>query len=145
MNKTIVKNLIFSPVYFLRGEKVFELIKQYQRLERDGAEAINSYKQKCIRELCRYACETVPYFKRLGIGGDADLSAFPVLNKSVLRNSLDDFKVLDAPYSWRSTSGSTGIPFVFPKDRVASAHMDALMHHFYSSGPGLGNKAQDKG
>ena len=132
VNKTIVKNLIFAPVYFLRGEKVFELIKQYQRLERDGAEAINSYKQKRIQELCRYASQNVPFFKNLGIGGGADLSAFPVLNKGVLRNSLDDFMVLDAPHSWRSTSGSTGTPFVFPKDRVASAHMDALMHHFYS-------------
>lgn len=101
-------------------------------LEKGGVEAIDSYKLERIQSLCKYASETIPYFKKLNIDRNGGLGAFPVLRKNEIRKSMNDFLLPNTRHSWRSTSGSTGSPFVFPKDRDATAHMDALMYHLYS-------------
>lgn len=132
MKPSFVENCILRPIYFFRGEDVFQIRKMYMDLEKGGVEAIHNYKLERVQNLCNYASKTIPYFKKLNIDKNAGLGAFPVLRKDDIRMSMNDFLLPDIRYSWRSTSGSTGNPFVFPKDRDASAHMDALMYHLYS-------------
>ncbi|NLI16968.1 MAG: phenylacetate--CoA ligase family protein [candidate division Zixibacteria bacterium] len=63
----------------------------------------------------------------------ADFSRLPILTKEVLQNNIDDMKSINPmKASPRKTSGSTGIPLFFYKDRIATAHMDALMYEVYS-------------
>jgi len=134
MYPMFVANFILKPAYYFRGEDVFQLITLYDDLEKGGLEAIHRYKQEKIESICRYALEKIPYFIHLKLTSDFDsgLGWFPVLTKSKIKEFMDDFLLSSIRHSWRSTSGSTGSPFLFPKDRDATAHMDALMYHAYS-------------
>jgi phenylacetate-CoA ligase len=56
---------------------------------------------------------------------------FQVVDRHLIIPKLNDFMDDKSQVSWRSTSGTTGTPFVFPKDRHASGYMDAVMHRVY--------------
>lgn len=134
MDPKFVTNFILRPIYHFRGENVFKIIGLYNDLEKGCIEEFNSYRLDMVEAICKFAVENIPYYKNINmsISRDSALGVFPVLTKSEIRILMDRFFLPNISHSWRSTSGSTGSPFVFPKDRNASAHMDALMYYVYS-------------
>ncbi|MFW6101737.1 MAG: hypothetical protein ACOC90_10155 [Bacteroidota bacterium] len=69
-----------------------------------------------------------------GAGGDSAfklLDKLPAVDKWIIKNNLSGFICGHMRADWRSTSGTTGTPFVFKKDRYASGHMDAMMYCAY--------------
>lgn len=64
-----------------------------------------------------------------------DRAAFerlPLLDKPTIRAHYGEMRSPRTRTAPRSTSGSTGMPFVFEKDADAAAYMDAVMYHVYS-------------
>lgn len=121
-------------IYKIRGEDVFKHLNEYRTLEKAGTQAVAIYKRNCLRNICQYVISEIAYYEsmRRYYDSELDLDSYPVLCKKQITHSMKDFILPNVRLSWRSTSGSTGIPFKFPKDREATAHMDAIMYHFYS-------------
>jgi len=131
MISDVVKKYSLKQIYNLRGEPVFSLTQNYIELDHVDSKSLADYKQYKLENLCRFASNNVPYYKQFGVNC-SDFHLYPIVNKNVIRSNFEAFRSEPRRHSWRSTSGSTGQPFFFPKDRTASAHMDALMYHFYS-------------
>ncbi len=98
------------------------------------------YQEKALRALLEDAFANVPFYRRLmpHIGNLRDEDAFellqriPPVSKTDLRRDLSSFTDSNWRKWWRSTSGTTGTPFRFFKDRVALINMDAAMYAAYS-------------
>lgn len=121
-----------------------------QWLSLDQLRAIQNEK---LRFMAKYAYKYVPYytklFNRLGIVPEDiktvdDLVALPIIDKELIKNNWDDFKLRNlekVKYEIRSTGGTTGTPFSYrlsKNDRFLSA---ALMYRGWSyGGYDLGDK-----
>ncbi len=84
-----------------------------------------------LYSILRFATETVPYYRDLGLNGE--LSRFPVVNKEVIKQEYGRFRS-DAPDLGRltvaSTSGSTGVPFKLLHDERKQLFRQADTIHF---------------
>lgn len=70
-----------------------------------------------------------------------DLVQLPILTKEMVRSYKNLMRSGARRTSVRSTSGSTGEPLIFFKDREATAYMDAVMYQTYSwCGIQIGNR-----
>jgi phenylacetate-CoA ligase len=102
-----------------------------------------------LKEVLIHAYRKVPYYHaifeehHLVDGGKVDLSRFPslpVLTKGAVRNHVEDLKSVDIgasrAYS-ESTSGSTGEPLMFWKDRAHDSWRLASLIYYYKELLGL--------
>lgn len=140
MNHKIARYLFFYPVRFLRGESICKSISEVKRFESmiDVKEAQWVKLKKLLEDT--YKC--IPYYKNLwdlhkinpiGIKTAEDFAKIPLLTKEIIRKNYSDLmNPIIKKYECRSTSGSTGSPLKFVKDRYATAYMDAVMYHSYS-------------
>jgi phenylacetate-CoA ligase len=150
MQPRIVKHLIYFPIQALRGEQVKLFREDLESTEKFTVEGLYNYQEVKIEKLLYYVCDHIPFYKqafeRLCLNpGEIrkmyNLSVIPCLNKECLRKNLKDFINPALKDSWRSTSGTTGSPLIFPKDRVATGYMDAMMYQAYSwHGIDIGDK-----
>ncbi len=103
---------------------------------------IEKYQIERINNVLSYCKENIPFYRnnlpnkmqyKKYIKSYEDMQNVPVIDKKlyikeiVKCNSLPKKRV-----SKRSTSGSTGEPLIFYKERIATAFMDAVMYHTYS-------------
>lgn len=139
MNTTIAK-LLFYTVRYLRGEFVHKYIKESKNIENlpwQDIQKIQLHKLKSI--LQEY--QSIPYIKKclieknISINDIAtvdDIILLPVIDKKIYKKNLDNLKNAQiSKHTQRSTSGSTGQPFVFCRDRFSLAVMDAVMYSVY--------------
>ncbi len=92
--------------------------------------------QKLINEK-----ENVPYLANI-VGSEEndvpirsldDLAIFPIVDKKYIIDNIENFRNKQIfCISSRGTSGSTGQPFKFYRDRFALAYMDAVMYNAYA-------------
>lgn len=142
MNPIVAHWLFFVPVRLLRGEPILQslsFVRNFRMLDRT--------------ELCRVQFELlkaqvtrtydkIPFYRNswnsmLGKKGQVtnlqDFSALPVIEK---KDVQENSRLLASPeikkFDVRATSGSTGTPLQFIKDRRATAFMDAVMYDAYS-------------
>lgn len=142
MNPWFVRNCILRPVYALRGEHVFEYIRDVRAFNARTISSMQDEQWRKLSKLIEFAyhnnshyrkCMTELGLKPSEIRDRNDFAELPFLTKDIINrrseslSSSGRFRV-----SRRKTSGSTGTPLRFVKDRDASAYMDAVMHDCYS-------------
>lgn len=87
-------------------------------LENYGTEESLERRNAHLSSLLNHAISSVPFYKDLN--DNASMKDFPIVNKILLRESLDSFvseKFKGKPKFQVSTSGSTGTPFVVFQDK----------------------------
>jgi len=118
-------------IYLLRGEPVSHAMIELGALEQINADEIAHYKEEKLGELFNYVVKNVPYYSNIKYRCFC-FDDLPIMTKQIIRDNLYDLMVTGVDVSWRSTSGTTGSPLVFPKDRYATGYMDAMMYNAYS-------------
>jgi phenylacetate-CoA ligase len=142
MNRILASNLLFFPVRFMRGEPIVSALSEVRMVEKYSKEEIDKYQIDRVNGLIHYSIENVPFYKRqyagicrqdLPIRNYDDLLRLPVITKDTVKGNITDL-ISTEPMrvSKRTTSGSSGQPLIFYKDRRGSAFMDAVMYHTYS-------------
>lgn len=123
--------LKYRIIYFLRKENVFSALLELQKLDNVSVDDLDVYKDKKIKQLLHKVLDDSPFYMRQG-RVYRQLSELPIIDKKTLRDNIASLYSKDYDVAWRSTSGTTGSPLVFPKDKNATAYMDAMMYHAYS-------------
>jgi len=141
MHPWFSKNLVYRPIYTLRGEKVIDYSREVHLFHGLPIEKMEQIQWAKLLKLLEFAAANNPYYKNLyqhsglkisQIGDPGDLQTFPFLTKAAIKkDSQSMISNGNWRYSARKTSGSTGTPMHFVKDRIASAYMDALMYEVY--------------
>jgi phenylacetate-CoA ligase len=137
----VAKNLIHIPIYKVRGEKISKCRKEVQAFHRLDAEEMSHIQWAKLKSLLEFVSRSNPYYRELfarqGLKAEDircpdDLHLIPPLTKEVIKKN-SGLMISEGRWrlSRRKTSGSTGIPLYFPKDRIASAYMDAVMYEVY--------------
>ncbi|MGI6580690.1 MAG: phenylacetate--CoA ligase family protein [Saccharofermentanales bacterium] len=131
----------FSPILLT---KTYFRMKRTPRLSKEKIEQVTL---ENLKNICVYANEHVPYYKKLFKSIDFDpetLSSFeeferiPTLDKSIIRDNFDE--LLSDEYQKLSpviceTSGSTGTPLQFYLDKGINAATFVLFHRTWSMAP----------
>lgn len=141
MHPWIARNLIYYPVQTLRGEKVREYRAEVRAFNRLTAPLMLEKQWVKLTNLLKFAYNHNDYYRLLfdeyGLTPDAikdpdDFKKIPYLDKRTIQ---ENYGQLLSRGRWRvdhrKTSGSTGIPLKFVKDRTALAYMNAVMHEVY--------------
>ena len=141
MNSWISRNLFYRPIYSFRGEHVERYMVEVRDFNGLTAAQMQKVQWKKLITLLDHVSTHNPYYRTLfhtrnisakGIHAYTDFAQIPILTKDVLRQHIE---TMQSEGVWkvtaRKTSGSTGIPLHFVKDRVASAYNDALMYEVY--------------
>ncbi len=123
--------LIHRIAYALRDENVFSIISELKTLDTCSGDTVLNYKYKKLQEIMNYAIKNTKYYMSKNIRS-ININEFPISDKEIIRNNMRMFTDSGFRANKRSTSGTTGAPFIFPKDVNASAYMDAMMYHAYS-------------
>lgn len=142
MNNIISKFLFFLPVRILRGEPIYKYLREVRKVESFTKDELYIFQQDKVRNLLKQG-DNIPYIKKvlqsnhIELEHDAPvdvLNKFPVTDKFLLsKNYKLEYRNREVKrHIQRSTSGSTGIPFKFYKDRFSTAYMDAIMYQVYS-------------
>ncbi|WP_396601174.1 CoF synthetase [Algibacter sp. R77976] len=113
-----VRYYSFWCLDFIKGSKVRNHFNDIEHvLENFDSDESKKRRSDYLIKLLNHAVETVPYyFEKKGFNSISD---FPVVNKLMLREHLDDFlsiKYKNEPSFEVSTSGSTGTPLVVFQD-----------------------------
>lgn len=138
MNWWIARNLIYRPVVAMNRFPVFRLRKEFETDCHSRPEEVEERRLKRLRRiLSNHGINTLP---SLSADRCEELlhSVIPQSKDQLLRRT----KSFHSRARWRSTSGSTGAPFQFPKDRISLGAMEAMVDIFYSwHGCGVGTPA----
>jgi phenylacetate-CoA ligase len=141
MNPWVVKNFIYIPIYKIRGERISKCRKEVQAFHSLNAGEMSRIQWAKLKSLLEFVSRSNPYYRELfarqGLKAEDircpdDLHLIPPLTKEVIKKN-SGLMISEGRWrlSRRKTSGSTGIPLYFPKDRIASAYMDAVMYEVY--------------
>lgn len=132
MIQPLAKNAIIYPTHYLRRENIaahlaevisvndssFAEIEQFQRLQ------LCAVAKTAIRGSARHiTCDSIQSL----------VTKLPLQSKEIMRNVLKEWgKPKGIAVDYRSTSGSTGFPLRFYKDRFATGYMEAVLYAAYS-------------
>lgn len=132
MNRFVGKILFFF-VRRLRGESVDQCIKIVRQVENFDKARLKKYQQNRLNDIIKNLSKKIPNYSKIKITDNCELKDFPILNKDSIKENNKLFQTKQkVRLSKRSTSGSTGTPFSFYKDRFSTAFMDAVMYHSYT-------------
>ena len=134
------KYLIYYPVQFLRREWPRSFLKDFKKVERFSKQEIANYQLICINQLIKYVNKYVPFYNGLktktlhNIRNLDEIQELPILTKRDIMKVIGDLESQESflIHSYRGTSGTTGEPFGFFKDRLATSAMEAAMYTAYS-------------
>lgn len=133
------KHLVYYPVQFLRREPIGRFFDEFKKAEKFSKGNLASYQLDCVNKLIRYVSDHVPYYRNFkgkylrGITNLEEIQEFPIVNKHDILKGIGELRSQESflLHSSRSTSGTTGEPFSFFKDRMATAAMEAAMYSVY--------------
>lgn len=141
---------MYKPVRSLLGDRVWRLIPELTQTEQMPPSDLAARKARLLRELLERAYAGSGFFRerlaaagfRPGHGFDpVSYSRIPELTKADIRDYMHAGDRVPSKGAIRSTSGSSGEPLVFAKDRLAANYMDAAMHQVYGwYGIGIGDR-----
>lgn len=151
MNQLLSKYLFIYPVRYLRGEHICKYLKEVQNVEKFNEDQLKKYQWSKLNTLISESYNGVPYYhevfshlqkNKYNLKEIDDLLPFPTLTKNIIKNNFDNLKNRSVKKSdERTTSGSSGDPLIFHKDRLATAYMDAVMYNSYAwHGINIGDK-----
>lgn len=122
----------------LRGEKVFEILRQVEKTQWLDREEIRAIQWQKFKKVITHAYDNVPFYRKrfsdFGITPKQikkweDLQLIPILSKDDLRSNTDFLMAEDKRYVFDkySSSGSTGSSSIIYIDRNAAAHRHAVV------------------
>ncbi len=117
--KPVINNVFFPIHEFLKGHSSISYLKRLEQTQWYSREQVYKFQSERLTELTACACQNVPYYKKLFnsmmIKPDSiNFKSFPFLDKSLIRENLDQFKSIKSDNLTRSnTGGSTGEPLIF--------------------------------
>jgi phenylacetate-CoA ligase len=143
---------VYYPIQWFRDEPIWKWMPEFVRTETLGKQALKFYTEGKLRILLHRLYSQSPFYReclqKIGYSptDPFDWEIFrqlPMMDKATIRaigtEALAGPCVTKA--SKRSTSGSTGQPFTFLKDRIASTCMEATMYQVYGwYGIGVGDR-----
>lgn len=132
---------LIYPVHFLRGEKLPFYQKEVAAVERLSDDALQGYQERKLSRLLQRCYRKDPYYRKVldRIGAPQSMEhpfeffhELPILTKEIIREEEKKrthrlWHFLDR----RATSGSTGTPFQFFKDRHATGYMEAVQNQAF--------------
>jgi len=141
--KTDCAKKILDCIYFIRGEKVWNFLKEIDQYQWLDSSSLKELQWEKLKNTLSFAYNNIPYYhkvwRNVGIHPNdiESLDSFqkiPILTKEDIRNNWDLLRLENKNIrtSFRQTSGSTGIPLKIEKDRNTTAYMDAVMYRSYS-------------
>jgi len=136
------KYLLYYPIQVFRGEKVGQYLKEVREFNHLSRSEMDKTQWDKLTSLLNCVYHNNRYYRKLfedhnlhpdHIRSWEDFRKVPFLTKGIIRERGEvmlssEKRRLD----YRKTSGSTGMPLTFVKDRVALAYMNAVMHDVYS-------------
>ena len=140
MNSKFSKYVFFYTVRLLRLEDIILFISIVREVQSFSPNHLIKYQLDRLRNLFRISTN-IPYYNKLvsnivngiNLKYEPVLSSLPIMDKRTFTSLGIDLKNNKVHrHIERSTSGSTGAPFVFVKDRFSTAFQDAVMYHTYS-------------
>ena len=132
---------IFELTEFVRQEHISQILEELKNNQIMSESQIHKLRMVKLRRLLRHASTYSPYYKQKLNGINLsqmqnfdDLGKIEPLTKEELRR---DVKLIASKKTFSGTrkaktSGSTGIPLVFPKDSIARAYHYAAMYRGHS-------------
>jgi len=140
--KTDCAKKILDCIYFIRGEKVWNFLKEIDQYQWLDSSSLKELQWEKLKNTLSFAYNNIPYYhkvwRNVGIHPNdiESLDSFqkiPILTKEDIRNNWDLLRLENKNIrtSFRQTSGSTGIPLKLEKDRQTTAYMDAVMYRSY--------------
>jgi len=98
-----------------KNSEVYRNLRQIQ--DSLSKEYKSQFDEVKVRQLLDYAIGNIPFYSH--ISSDSNISDFPIVNKTLIRDSLSDFVDINnlKYYKKVSTSGSTGTPFSSYQDK----------------------------
>lgn len=141
MNQWLNFNFIYKPVINLYYDSSFwKIVKELYSTEILTKELLERRTKMLLEILLKRVYTESSYFKNklfesgYNPGGRFSRESFSSIipmTKHEIRNSMSEMGSGSNKVSYRSTSGTTGEPLIFAKDRIASMYMDAAMHQVY--------------
>ena len=112
-----IRKTVFKLLDILKGRPVFKNIDQIKSINEalDG-QLVQRYQKEQIDELLENAIKNIPFYKNIDT---IELSKFPIVDKSIIKNGIDQFispLINKSELHRMVTSGSTGTPFVSYQD-----------------------------
>lgn len=122
-----VKRTAYWADDYVHGKKVRRFYDDLKKVHK-SYETGYPIQQEHLNEMLTHATTYSPYYKKFAEcnkGGSWDLTAFPVVNKTILKENYDAICVPienipeqeGKPLFIQKTSGSTGAPFALPMDK----------------------------
>lgn len=136
-----IRNKVYWTLDFLQGRKVKSHLDNITDIM-EHPEKVPEHQEKRLRELISLATTTTEYYKKYA--GVTQLSQFPIINKSVIKEHFEQMKSssCDPNKVYKiSTSGSTGTPFTMWQDYNKHNRVLAEMMYFWGkAGYSIGMK-----
>ena len=143
MNHFLSKHLIWYPAFYFRKQKVWTSLEKYKKTQYYNRKRIRAFQFQAFKSILSFSYNNIPFYrnkyKKAAIHPEDikkldDIKRIPILTKQELIENKGS--IYNPYYSGkkfrRSTSGSTGIPFVFYKDPKSMEIMDAIQYRNYA-------------
>lgn len=141
MTPNLAKNSLIYPLHYLRREPIARYLAEVNAVNRLSREEIEQYQRGCLFNILHqaHANHNQAYHQiRKSLPQLREETAMEVLrelplqSKEKMRDVIqNNGKPRGIATDYRSTSGSTGMPFRFYKDRYATGYMDAVLYAAY--------------
>lgn len=142
MNNLLSRYLLFYPVRILTGQKFLYHNKEILNIHNKISNEVDAYLWGKVVETFKRAFNNIPYYNEIfkermlnpnEIKSQNDLLRYPIMDKNIFSSNIEKlYNPKIKKYFYRSTSGSTGSPFIFYKDCNSMGAMDAAMFYGYS-------------
>lgn len=143
MRSFFSKYVVWKPAFFFRDMKIMKHFHYYEKSQYEDLEETKNNHFNKFKKIFIYSYNTIEFYKKkyqlANIHPDDitcfdDIKKIPILTKQELMKFSG--KNFNSNFSGkkfkRSTSGSTGQPFVFFKDAESLAIMDAIQYRNYA-------------
>jgi phenylacetate-CoA ligase len=132
-----LKKKLFRIVEYLRKEPVFKSLKELEQNQKMTYEEMKGLELLKLKKILKHAYENVPFYrKQFDLYGVSlkrikridDIKIIPILSKDILKRNISHLtsnkRITLYP---AKTSGSTGQPLKFYRDRIATSYAYAAM------------------
>jgi phenylacetate-CoA ligase len=142
MNRLVAKTAVLWPVHYLRNERIASHLTDVELVHSLTPDELQLHHKRQLHEVLGAASESrIPLYRDMRwlkhrLASDdiiRVLEEFPLVSKEMLRSAVNsDPRNRRSGLDHRSTSGSTGLPFQFYKDRLATGYMEAVLYSSYA-------------
>lgn len=145
MHQKLIKHLIFPFHEKIIGRKTFAYLEELERLQWASPSELRELQFQKLKALLTHANKNIPFYTKrfrdagfnpAGIRTLHDVRLLPLLNKTEIRENLQDMTWADCPGGLHryNTGGSSGQPLIFYFDRRRQAYdaaARALTHRWW--------------